>query len=92
MRHRCCGWERADYIVKHAGYLFEVPVALENAHAHAGLARERAALERRLAEMDAVYHVAHALLTAQTQEEAVGILTPPGHGSAADAGGRRVAA
>jgi signal transduction histidine kinase/DNA-binding response OmpR family regulator len=64
----------SDYIVKHGGYLFEVPVALENAHARAGLARERAALERRLAEMDAVYHVAHALLTAQTQEEAVGIL------------------
>ncbi len=64
----------SDYIVKHGGYLFEVPVALENAHAQAGLARERAALERRLAEMDAVYHVAHALLTAQTQEEAVGIL------------------
>jgi len=64
----------SDYIVKHGGYLFEVPVALENAHAQAGLARERAALERRLVEMDAVYHVAHALLTAQTQAEAVDIL------------------
>jgi PAS domain S-box-containing protein len=46
----------ADYIVKHAGYLFELPVALENAHTRAALAREQAALRaseerfRRLAE------------------------------------------
>ena len=45
-----------DYIVKHSGYLFELPVALENAHNRACLAREQAALRtseerfRRLAE------------------------------------------
>ena len=45
-----------DYIVKHAGYLLELPIALENAHYHARLAREQEALRaseerfRRLAE------------------------------------------
>jgi PAS domain S-box-containing protein len=45
-----------DYIVKHSGYLFELPVALENARHQASLAREQAALRaseerfRRLAE------------------------------------------
>jgi PAS domain S-box-containing protein len=45
-----------DYIVKHSGYLLELPVALENAHYRACLAREQAALRaseerfRRLAE------------------------------------------
>jgi PAS domain S-box-containing protein len=55
----------ADYIVKHAGYLFELPIALENAFAQASLARERAALRasearfRRLAEnaADLIYSV-----------------------------------
>lgn len=34
----------ADYLTKHAGYLFELPATLENAHHRARLARERAAL------------------------------------------------
>jgi PAS domain S-box-containing protein len=34
----------ADYLIKHPGYLFELPVALENAHHRARLAREQAAL------------------------------------------------
>ena len=44
------------YIVKHAGYLTELPIAIENANYHARLAREQAALRsseerfRRLAE------------------------------------------
>jgi CheY-like chemotaxis protein len=44
------------YIVKHVGYLFQLPMALENAHYRAWLAREQAALRaseerfRRLAE------------------------------------------
>lgn len=33
-----------DYIVKNAGYLYELPVALENAHHRASLARQQAAL------------------------------------------------
>ena len=46
----------ADYLVKHSGYLFELPAALENAYHYNRLQRERAALQeseerfRRLAE------------------------------------------
>lgn len=56
----------SDYLVKHAGYLFQLPVALENAHMRARLAREQAALRasearfRRLAENapDLIYRFA----------------------------------
>ncbi len=52
----------ADYLVKHSGYLYKLPAALENAYYRAQLAREQAALRESEARYRALFENEHTVM------------------------------
>ncbi|MCG3210426.1 MAG: Sensor histidine kinase RcsC [Anaerolineae bacterium] len=52
----------SDYLVKHSGYLFELPAALENAYHQVQLAREQAALRESEARYKSLFENNHAVM------------------------------
>ncbi len=52
----------SDYLVKHSGYLFELPAALENAYHQVQLAREQAALRESEARYKSLFENNHAIM------------------------------